>query len=638
MTTGSSKSRRSRETAEVVLVSLPFGPLESPSLALGLLQSRLESAGISTRTRHFTLDYAAKVGTDGYRQLVAGFPRTTDLLGEWIFSHALHPDDRHLDRAYLERTFDGVSRALEAEANRASLAAIRESVVGLAEAAADYVDFAASEILRHGPKVVGLTTVYQQNLATIAVATRLRAIDPSLRIMVGGANCEGAMGRALAEAYPVFDAVVSGEADLLAVPLVQTLLAFGGGPLDLGALPFVDPRASLGAFLQARLVTDLDDYVPPSFDDYFRERESLGMTDVPTEVPTESSRGCWWGAKHHCTFCGLNGATMAFRSRPPEDVIAEVVSIALARPGAEVAFVDNIMDHRYYATLLPRLADLDLPVSLFYEIKSNVTRERVELLRAAGVTRIQPGIESLSDQILDIMRKGVSVLQNVQLLKWCMELDIAVDWNILCGFPGEDPAEYRQMAALLPFLHHLPPPARCSEIRLDRFSPNFEDASEAGFERVRPYPAYSDVHRGLPAETVNDLAYFFEADHRATRSLPEYSRVLVEAVDAWRSSHASSSLVLLRADGRVAVFDSRASPAHPHVDVLDPIEAYILLAADGVTSVPALLTSVPDRTSAEIEAGIARLGDRGYLLRHGTRCLGLPIALEGFLAARQPRA
>ena len=70
----------------------------------------------------------------------------------------------------------------------------------------------------------------------------------------------------------------------------------------------------------------------------------------------------------------------------PEAVLAEVIAVSTSQPGSEVAFVDNIMDHRYYTSLLPHLAELDLPVSLFYEIKSNVTRDRVERLRAAGVT------------------------------------------------------------------------------------------------------------------------------------------------------------------------------------------------------------------------------------------------------------
>lgn len=32
----------------------------------------------------------------------------------------------------------------------------------------------------------------------------------------------------------------------------------------------------------------------------------------------EGARGCWWGEKHHCTFCGLNGSLMKFRSKPPK--------------------------------------------------------------------------------------------------------------------------------------------------------------------------------------------------------------------------------------------------------------------------------------------------------------------------------
>jgi len=55
----------------------------------------------------------------------------------------------------------------------------------------------------------------------------------------------------------------------------------------------------------------------------------------------------------------------------------------------------------------------------FYEVKANLTRVQVSALRAAGVTRIQPGIESLSDHVLKLIGKGTCGLRNVQLLKWC---------------------------------------------------------------------------------------------------------------------------------------------------------------------------------------------------------------------------
>jgi radical SAM superfamily enzyme YgiQ (UPF0313 family) len=41
----------------------------------------------------------------------------------------------------------------------------------------------------------------------------------------------------------------------------------------------------------------------------------------------ETARGCWWGAKHHCTFCGLNQNDMAFRAKSPQCAMDELVHL-----------------------------------------------------------------------------------------------------------------------------------------------------------------------------------------------------------------------------------------------------------------------------------------------------------------------
>src|SRR5215213_5725236 len=204
-------------TAEVVLVSLPFGVLHSPSLALGILQARLNAAGISAKCRHFTLDYAALVGYELYDRVATGFPRTTDLLGEWIFSHAIWPKSSATQKEYLAQIFavdessfdhagDGATRS-ESAAKRLQ---VIERISWLAANVREFVDYAASEILSFSPKIVGFTTVFQQNLATIAVAARLRELEPSLTIVLGGANCEGPMGQQLARSFPFIDLMISG--------------------------------------------------------------------------------------------------------------------------------------------------------------------------------------------------------------------------------------------------------------------------------------------------------------------------------------------------------------------------------------------------------------------------------------------
>jgi radical SAM superfamily enzyme YgiQ (UPF0313 family) len=139
---------------------------------------------------------------------------------------------------------------------------------------------------------------------------------------------------------------------------------------------------------------------------------------------------------------------MTYRSKSAPRALAELTHLATSYPGADIQVVDNILDLKYFKTLLPELAERKLNVSLFYETKSNLKKEQVRLLRDAGVKHIQPGIESFSDRVLKIMKKGVSGLQNIQLLKWCKEIGVEPLWNFLLGFPGESPDDYRQMPDL----------------------------------------------------------------------------------------------------------------------------------------------------------------------------------------------
>jgi bacteriocin maturation radical SAM protein 1 len=637
-----SKVTSDTHTSEVVLVSLPFGILHSPSLALGILQARLNAAGISARCRHFTLDYATLVGRELYNKIASGFPRTTDLLGEWIFSHAIWSKSTAKQEKYLTRIFSADGFDIDQPGNgitRFELAEKRvrlvELILGLASRVREFVDYAASEILSFSPKVVGFTTVFQQNLASIAVAARLRELEPSLKIVLGGANCEGPMGQELARTFPFVDLMISGEADLVIVPLVQSLLAGEDPHESLVVRRYAEAASGSGRFLQTKLVTDLNDYVSPSFEDYFRDvmRFPNEANAMKVHIPLETSRGCWWGMTNHCTFCGLNGSTMSFRSRQPDDALREIVENASRYAGAKICFVDNIMDYKYYDLMLPKLVQLGADLNLFYEIKSNVTKPQVKTLRDAGVKHIQPGIESLSDQVLKIMKKGVTAIQNIQLLKWSTEFGIKLDWNFLWGFPGEDPNEYQRMAQLVPLLCHFEPPARGSEIRLDRFSPNFTRSSELGFFNVRPYEAYYDIYDGVSREAIFNLSYFFEADGIAKEEIENYTRNLSDAIEQWRACHAESSLVYIDLDGRVVVIDSRPITGK-RTYVLNALESKIFLFCDRARSPSAIMREVPDTSWDCISTTLNDFCEKGTMWFDGKQYLSLAVSFTTFLQSR----
>jgi ribosomal peptide maturation radical SAM protein 1 len=171
----------------------------------------------------------------------------------------------------------------------------------------------------------------------------------------------------------------------------------------------------------------------------------------------ETSRGCWWGAVSHCTFCGLNGNSMAFRSKSAARVVAEIRELERRHAIVRFETVDNILDMAYFRSTLPLLAADGVERQLFYEVKANLKRHQIAQLREAGVTWLQPGIESLHSNVLRLMGKGVEGWQNVQLLKWCRQYGVRLSWSILWGFPGEEDAWYEQMAPWLEKLEHCNP-------------------------------------------------------------------------------------------------------------------------------------------------------------------------------------
>ena len=76
---------------------------------------------------------------------------------------------------------------------------------------------------------------------------------------------------------------------------------------------------------RAANLRDLNVTPVPEFDEYFYARTESGydrlQPDGDVLLPIETARGCWWGVKHHCTFCGLNRAGMEFRAKEPGQVM-----------------------------------------------------------------------------------------------------------------------------------------------------------------------------------------------------------------------------------------------------------------------------------------------------------------------------
>lgn len=540
----------------VLLVSMPWGAVDRPALGISLLKAGLERRGIACDVRYLNLDFAALLGLDAYRWIHGSLPHVA-FAGDWVFAEALHGPRPGDDAAYLTEV---LGRRWQVDAAAlARLLAVRCRVEPFVAHCLAAIDWGAYDL-------VGFTSTFEQNVASLALAQRVKARWPMTRTVFGGANWEGEMGAELHRCFGFVDLVCSGEADESFPALVEAVRAGADASrlAGIGGLVWRDAAGQTVVNGPANPITRMDDLPTPDFADYFRALESSGTAcDIAPTLLFETSRGCWWGAKSHCTFCGLNGGSMAFRSKSGGRALDELTELVRRWPSSFVSVVDNILDMAYFRDFLPALAEARLPVELFWEVKANLDEAQVAALAAAGVRRIQPGIESLNDRILRAMRKGTSALRNIQLLKWCRRHAVTVDWNVLHGFPGETRDDYERMRALLPAIRFLGPPGAHGPIRLDRFSPYFMTPEKFGIASMQPVAAYFHLYP-FAAASVARIAYYFDFTYAAGHDPGDAARDFLIEVEDWMARPDPGTLTATdRGDGSLVLHDTRRDATAP---------------------------------------------------------------------------
>jgi len=612
------------------LVSMPFGSATAPSIQLGLLAAICERAGFSVDARYPNLDLAAELGVSLYERLCEHRGHMT---GDWLFAPAafgtaaVGSSERFFERFPSERAW-GENLCGDA----GFLAQLRSQILPA------YVDrIAAGDWGQYA--LVGFSSTFQQNVASLALARRIKARWPRTLIAFGGANLDGDMGAELLRAFGWVDVVVSGEGDA-ALPALLTAVEAGADPAGIaGVLTRGTDGAVTGA--QAPPTGTLDDLPTPDYHAYFRQARELGLDDelAPlVRIPFESSRGCWWGAKHHCTFCGLNGLGMGFRDKKPERVLRELDDLSAAHGSTSFDAVDNILSLGYLDTLFANIADAKLDFRFFYEVKANMGRDKIRKLAHGGVQIVQPGIESMSTHVLQLMRKGCTMLQNVLCLKWCSYYRIGVAWNLLHGFPGELEEDYVAQLEVLRAITHLQPPKGFGRIWLERFSPYYTDAEAFGVRGVRPSGSYTEVypeHVGL-----DRLAYFFDyempdalgkAAHGTAHApiLGETARWVAHWQELWARSM-QPSLTFRRIPRGVLVDRDDGAGSRRTVPLSGAPAEMLLCCSDRIQAVRAVTDHLLETTGEafspdDVRETLEAFCDAGLMVGEADRFLSLPL-------------
>jgi ribosomal peptide maturation radical SAM protein 1 len=536
---------------------MPFAMADRPSIQCGLLKAGLRQAGHDVDVFYLNLEFAAELGADFYREISR--LRTDLLLGEWLFSKAAF-GSKASEAEYRQAcpAVDGVCEKLSIDFEK--LCRLRNEILP------PWIERWASQIDWSGYTAVGFTSTFEQNTAAFALARSIKERHPGVTILFGGANFDGTMGREYVRALPFIDYAVVGEGDKV-LPQILDHLAQGKDPLGLkGVLGRRDGKLVENG--PAPRVDDMNSIPDPDYEEYFETLFRLGTEKALGKSPPllliETSRGCWWGEKQHCTFCGLNNNGMKFRSKSPAEAASQLERLSSKYKIVNFEAVDNIIDHKYIEQLCSPLAQQHNDYRIFYEVKANLNPSQLRTMARAGVNGIQPGIESLNSHILALMRKGITMLRNVRLLKWGHYYGMRMSWNILTGFPGETEQDYADQLQVVKLLRHLPPPGGVGPIWMERFSPYFFDPSFP-VKEVSPLGVYRFIY---PEDEINlqEIAYFF--DYQMDSTLPRDSHEeLTASVKSWAAAwerRPRPTLAYQRAPGWIQIVDRRTEDIVAH--------------------------------------------------------------------------
>jgi ribosomal peptide maturation radical SAM protein 1 len=390
----------------LLLICPPFQSLVLSSLATAQLATLLRTRGIFCAEAYLHFDFARLIGEEQYSRVSGNH---AGLRGELLFAEGLH--------GTLEDP-EAIQELLQ--------------LYGPPDVRADILSrlrqICLARIVAQQPDIVGMSTSFSQLLPSLWIARVIKQTYPDTRIVLGGAACSEPMGQRIVENYSEADFVVSGYGE-------NPLLALGSGNL---------PKQR---FIRSHDAWDLDALPIPEYDTFLEEAREF-RAHRQFSLTFESSRGCWWGQKNHCTFCGLNGLEMKFTAKSNERVVAEVRTL-WEKYHQHLYATDTIMSREHLRTVMVQLGTFKDRPDLFYEVKANMTEADVVTLKRAGANELQPGIESLSTHSLTLLKKGISAIRNLALLKWCREREVSLMWNLLCAIPGERSEDYDQQLLLI---------------------------------------------------------------------------------------------------------------------------------------------------------------------------------------------
>jgi radical SAM superfamily enzyme YgiQ (UPF0313 family) len=297
-----------------------------------------------------------------------------------------------------------------------------------------------NKILSTGGDVLGFSVQNTSAIFTLEIIKRIKTKSPSKKIILGGPNCYNITGvdsdfKLQNDLQKFSDFIVVGEGEETSLNLLRCIE--DNKPLD-ECKGIAIPRDGKWHFTGfAKPIMNLDNLPFPAFDIY-----NLESYTNKKGLPILTSRGCI----NRCVFCTDSNFWLPYRHRSTENITAEIMRIHQKYKNNFLSFNDSLINGNFRNLwgICDFLIEKKLKISWGGNCRVNkrLDLELLKRMKKAGCQYLNVGIESGSNRILALMRKGFTIEEAASFIYNCSKAGINVVVNWIVGFPGETKEDF----------------------------------------------------------------------------------------------------------------------------------------------------------------------------------------------------
>lgn len=606
----------------VALLSTPWPLFNRPSIQLGTLKAYLQRKlpKLKVDAHHLYLGVAEAVGYSLYKSI-----SERSWLSEACYAALLYPEREEIVRSFWRTQAKDLSPKPDFKNLYRLLKAVSERILGT-------VNWTSYPL-------IGFSICYGQLTSSLYFITQIKRVSPHSKIVVGGSSCSGRMGESLLRAFPEIDFVVNGEGEIPLLRLVKSLSMSRRKQTD-PSVPGLLTRSTASAegFSQ---VARLDALPAPDYTDYFESLESLSEAKrfLP-KLPTEMSRGCWWGKKtipqqaKGCAFCNLNLQWKGYRSKSHLKVLQEIDSLTDRYELLSVSFMDNLLPPRNLQSLFETLARLGKDFRIFAEIRATTSLDELLAMGAAGVAEVQVGIEALSTRLLRKLNKGTTAIQNLEIMKNCEARNVPdLTSNLITHFPGSDDSDVEETSNTLRFAVPFRP-LKAAPFWLGYGSPVWYHPEAFGIRKIFNHPFYSYL---FPREILSRLHLMLQGYEGGMKRQQCLWAKVTWALKSWTATydklHSASNrdpILSYQDGGTFLIIRERRLRADDMTHRLRGTSRQIYLFCERNRSLYEIVKHFPGFGQETILPFLNMMVDKKLMFTEGERFLSLAVPIRGF--------